>query len=49
MHLVLDTAPSDLRAVVFTPSRDGGSPVLPDLLDQIPEGGRIGTVAADGA
>ena len=38
-----------LRAVEFTPSRDGDSPVLPDLLGQIPEDEQIGTVTADGA
>ena len=45
----MDTATSDIRAVEFTPSRDGDSPVLPELLDQIPEGEEIGTVTADGA
>ena len=33
----------------FTPSREGDSPVLPDLLDQIPEDEQIGTVTGDGA
>lgn len=33
----------------FTPSRDGDSPVLPEVLDQFPEGTEIGTVTADGA
>ena len=41
--------PSHIRAVEFTPSRDGDSPVLPDLLGQIPEDEQIGTVTADGA
>ena len=45
----MDTATSDIRAVEFTSSSDGDSPVLPDLLDQIPEGEEIGTVTADGA
>ena len=45
----MDTATSDIRAVEFTPSRDGNSPVLPDLLGQIPEGEDISTVTADGA
>ena len=45
----MDTATSDIRAVEFTPSREGDSPVLPDLLDQIPEDEAIGTVTADGA
>ncbi len=62
VHLAMDTATSDIRAVEFTPSSDGpshglqanhcravDSPVLPDLLDQIPEGEQIGTVTADGA
>lgn len=49
VHLAVDTATSDIRAVEFTPSRDGDSPVLPDLLDQIPEEEPIGTVTADGA
>ena len=42
----MDTATSDIRAVEFTPSSDGDSPVLPELLDQIPEGEKIGTVTA---
>src|SRR5690554_2675014 len=33
----------------FHPHREGDSPVLPDLLDQIPEDEDIGTVTADGA
>jgi hypothetical protein len=37
VHLAMDTATSDIRAVEFTPSRDGDSPVLPDLLAQIPK------------
>lgn len=49
VHLAMDTATSDIRAVEFTPSSDGFSPVLPELLAQIPEGEEIGTVAADGA
>jgi hypothetical protein len=36
-------------AVEFTPSRDGDSPVLPDLLGQILGDEQIGTVTADGA
>jgi hypothetical protein len=49
LHLAMDTATSYIRAVEFTPSSDGDSPVLPELLDQIPEGEEIGTVIADGA
>ncbi|GHE02353.1 hypothetical protein GCM10008024_21470 [Allgaiera indica] len=33
----------------FTSSREGDSPVLPDLLDQIPPEQEIGTVTGDGA
>lgn len=46
VHLAMDPAKSDIRAVEFTPGRDGDSPALPDLLDQIPEGEPIGTVTA---
>lgn len=49
VHLAMDTATSDIRAVEFTASSDGDSPVLPELLDQIPDGEEIGTVTADGA
>ncbi len=35
IHLAMDTAIGDVRAVEFTSSREGNSPVLPDLLDQI--------------
>ena len=49
VHLAMDTATSDIRAVEFTPSSDGDSPILPELLEQIPQGEEIGTVTADGA
>ena len=52
VHLAMDPATSDIRAVEFIPSRDGDSPVLPDLpdlLNQVPEDEQIGTVTADGA
>ncbi len=49
MHLAIDTATSDIRAVEFTPSREGDSPVLPDLLGQIPQDEDIATVTPDGA
>ena len=45
----MDTATSDIRAVEFTPSSDGDSPILPELLNQIPEDEEIGTMTADGA
>ena len=49
MHLAMDAATSDIRAVEFPPSRDGDSPVLPELLDQIPKDEEISSVTADGA
>ena len=49
VHLAMDTATGDIRAVEFTPSCEGDSPVLPDLLAQIPPDQPIGTVTADGA
>ena len=48
VHLAMDTVTSDIRAVEFTPSSDGDGPVLPELLNQIPEGEEIGTVTTDG-
>jgi hypothetical protein len=45
----MDTATSDIRAVEFTPSGDGDSPMLPELSGQISEVEEIGTVTADGA
>ena len=45
----MDTATGDIRAVEVTPSREGDSPVLPDLLDRIPQDEPIGPVTADGA
>ncbi len=45
----MDTARSDIRTVEFTASNHGDSSVLPELLNQIPEGEEIGTVTADGA
>ena len=49
VHLAMDTATSDIPAMEFTSGSDGDSPVLPELLDQIPAGEEIGTVTADGA
>lgn len=45
----MDPATSDVRAVDVTPSRDGDSPGLPDLLGRRPVDSRIGTVTADRA
>jgi hypothetical protein len=49
VHLAMDAATGDIRAVEFTSSREGDSPVLPNLLAQIPSDQAIGTVTADGA
>lgn len=49
MHLAMNAATSGIRAVEFTPSGDADSPVLPEFLDQIPEGEQIGTVTGDDA
>ena len=49
VHLAMDVATGDIRAVEVTPSQIGDSPVLPDLLAQIPPDQPIGTVTADGA
>ncbi len=46
VHLAMDAATSGIRAVEFTPGSDGDSPILPELLNQIPEGKEIGTVTA---
>lgn len=49
VHLAMDTATGDIRAVEFTPGNEGDSPVLPDLLSQISPEEQIGTVTGDGA
>lgn len=49
VYLAMDTATSHIRAEQFTPSSDGDSPVLPELLDQIDESEEIGTVTTEGA
>ena len=49
VHLAMDTATGDIRAVEFTSSRQGDSPILPELLSQIPAAEDIEAVTADGA
>ncbi|MFN3578118.1 MAG: IS5 family transposase [Tabrizicola sp.] len=49
VHLAMDRATSDIRAVEFTSSREGDSPTLPALLDQTPEDEQTGSVTAGGA
>lgn len=45
----MDAGTGDIRAVEFTSSRQGDSPLLPELLSQIPNDETIETVTADGA
>lgn len=42
VHLAMDSATGNIRAVEFTSSRKGKSPVLSQFLDQIPVGQKIG-------
>ncbi len=49
VRIAMDAGTGDVRAVEFTSSRQGDSPLLPELLAQIPPGEPIGTVTADGA
>jgi len=49
VHLAMDEATLEVRAVEITGSGVGDAPVLPDLLAQIPEGEAIASVTADGA
>jgi len=49
VHIAMDAGTGDVRAVEFTASRQGDSPLLPELLAQIPPEETIGTVTADGA
>ena len=49
VHLAVDEATLEVRAVEITGSHVGDAPVLPDLLGQVPEGEAIGSVTADGA
>ena len=43
VHIAMDTETGDIRAVELTSSRQGDSPLLPDLLEQIPEDEEIAT------
>lgn len=45
----MDAETRDVRAVEFTSSRQGDSPLIPDLLAQIPEDEEIGSVTANDA
>ncbi len=49
IHLGIDEETLEIRAVEITRSHIGNAPILPELLDQIPEDREIHSVAADGA
>jgi hypothetical protein len=49
VHLGIDADTLQNRAISIIGSRIGDAPILPDLLDQIPDGQRIGLVTADSA
>jgi len=49
VHIGIDEKTLEVRALEVTGSNIGDAPVLPDLLDQIPDDEQIGSVTADGA
>lgn len=49
VHIAMDTGTGDVRAVEFTSSRQGDSPLPPELLSHILRDELINTVTADGA
>ena len=49
VHIGIDADTLDIRALEVTKSSVGDGPVLPDLLNQIPDDQEIGFVTADGA
>ena len=49
VHIAMDAGTGDVRGVEFTSSRQGDSPLLRELLSQIPTYETIETVTADGA
>ena len=49
VHLGIDAGTLEIRAIEIAGSRIGDAPVLPDLLDQIPDDQEIASVTADGA
>lgn len=49
VHLAMDPGTGDIRAVEFTASDKGDSPILPDLPGQVPPEEQIGTVTGNGA
>lgn len=49
IHIGIDEATLEIRAVEVTSSSIGDAPMLPDLLNQIPPDQELGIVTADGA
>ena len=49
IHLGIDEEALEIRAVEVTGSHIGDAPILPDLLDQIPQDQEIASVTTDGA
>ncbi|CUH48216.1 IS5 family transposase [Ruegeria atlantica] len=49
LHIGIDEETLEMRAAEVTGSNVGDAPMLPELLDQIPEDQEMGTVTADGA
>ena len=49
VHLGIDAQTLEIRAIEGTGSRIGDAPILPGLLDQIPDDQPLGIVTADGA
>jgi len=49
IHIGIDAGTLDIRAIEITKSSVGDGPVLPDLLNQIPENQDIASITADGA
>lgn len=48
VHVGIDAETLEIRAIEITGSRVGDAPMLPDLLDQIPDDQPLGIVTADG-
>jgi len=49
VHLGIDAATLEVRAIEVTDNATGDAPILPCLLDQIPDDERIASVSGDGA
>jgi hypothetical protein len=49
VHLGIDAATLEIRAIEVTDNATGGAPILPCLLDQIPADETVASVSGDGA